>query len=544
MRKFTIKEKTLLHLLDCGATPQENMYGVVEPCFSQEGIASSVGAARSLVSRALEELVSQKLVLESSAKVKAKKAKVKVYSLTERGISSAEELKSQAESLKVVVKDRVSKLKELTFRELKKLLPEWSTVMLLNTVAKGGVLEVGELEKTLPRGEFIDFSAEAPKLRYFFNRKKELENLKEWLESKEPKILVLKGIPGIGKTALATKFITEYKTQKNIFWYTIQEWSSLRDVLNSIARFLSSLNKSQLADYLKLEPKPALEEITRILRAELSNTHSLLVFDNFDKACDDIVLLFKSLLTWIDKSENLNFLVIGREAKGFYTVQDLAIRKSVLELRLDGLDEKGGIELLKARGLHASLKKLYLTTAGHPLCLELIDHSGASQANITRYIREEIFSKLGEQERKALSLGCVFRKPFSEKAFFSEALVEPPTVEALVERSLLCLSGSNQYSLHDLIKNFFYKRLTPSEANFYHKLAAKYGLEAKDYLEAIFHYLQAGEQEQALELFVAQAKELLAFGYAEELRRLAREFRASELTTEQRAKLSQVESLL
>ncbi|MDI6855189.1 MAG: AAA family ATPase [Candidatus Thermoplasmatota archaeon] len=541
MQKFTIKERTLLHLLECGL-PKEDMHGEIDASYSQEGISLAIGAARSLVSRAVEELEEQKFILATSARVIGKRAKVKVYYLTSEGIKKAKELKSDADNLTLTVKDFNSKLKEVKVSDLKKELPELSIVKILKLASEKEYLAFEDLNALAKAAQFVDFSSQAPKLRYFFGRDKELALLRSWVEDSETKIIAIRGIAGIGKSALCSRFINIVKGERNVFWYTVQEWTTQTDILQLLSRFMYAMNKPALNNYLSPTKEPQLEEISKLLQAELHGTNTILVFDDIDKAQSEVAVFFKSLFARLKNTQKVKFLIVGRWLKELYTVREVAIERAVKELTLEGLNERGAFELLKARGFVKELKKLYESTAGHPLCLELIDYKGVKR-NVARYIREEIFSKLSEQERKALSLSSVLKAPFSSEVLFKSG-IEPTTVETLTEKSLLHVYENDTYSTHDLIKNFFCSRLTAQELALHHKTAAHYYDEIEDYLEAAFHYLQAGDRAQSLELLASRAEKILEQGNEEELRKLAEKIALEDLSFEERAKLARIEKVL
>lgn len=530
VRKFSIKEKILIHLLECGA-PVENFHGEYDICFSQEGISDSVSSARSLVSRALEDFITEQIIEEKSARVKAKRAKVKIYSLTENGLRYAEELRRDAEDSHVIVKDKNGLLREIPLRDAKKLLPKnIKLIDMLCKISEDGIMLLEEVKDIFETRGRVDFSYFAPpKLKYFFNREKELEFLRNWLSEKKSSIVVIKGVAGIGKTALISKFISECKKEKNTFWYSVQEWSSLKDVLTAVSKFMYEMNRSGLYNYLRMHDKIDLEEVYRTISSETNNTNSVFVFDDCHKANDDITGFFKILCSMTNRIENMKIIVSERWSGEFYGIKEI-LGKSVFEMRLSGLDRGSSIEFLKARGLHAELDKLYFLTGGHPLCLELIDSGGSAQTDITRYIREEIFSHLTTHEKNVLGFASVFTRPFPEKAFFVGRDMSHETIEKLVENSLLQVSEDNYYFMHELIQRFFYSRLTHTEKASYHRAAARYYSEEGDFVTEIFHYLHAGDEKEALALLKTKVSQLEPLVNKEELKNILKMFKKENIS--------------
>jgi ATP/maltotriose-dependent transcriptional regulator MalT len=126
---------------------------------------------------------------------------------------------------------------------------------------------------------------------------------------------------------------------------------------------------------------------------------------------------------------------------------------------------------------------------------------------------------LAEEEKTFLNIVSVFRYPTASSALFIEDSVSYETMDRLIEKNLIQEISYDQYDVHDLIREFFYIRLTPVLRKKYHHSAAKYYLEQADPLstiEAQFHYVQAGDIENAVKLGINNGKEIIKKGYLEE----------------------------
>lgn len=64
---------------------------------------------------------------------------------------------------------------------------------------------------------FIHSIEKVPELDYFFGREEEIEEISDFMDSETYTTLTLRGIAGIGKTALLSKIVDLYKDKKNIF---------------------------------------------------------------------------------------------------------------------------------------------------------------------------------------------------------------------------------------------------------------------------------------------------------------------------------------
>lgn len=529
--KFSIKEKILLHLLDYPETKEKagsSEHALFPYHISQSGIADSVTAARGLISRSINDLIEKGFAEEKLARVEGEKRRVNIYFLTDEGLKTAVVVKENAENTIVLLKEK-DKLKEMKLSEVKKLKKDASILDLVNMIADDGAVDLSRLRE---KREFIDFSEIAPEPLHFFGRKKEMATLKGWVEGVYPKIVVVKGIAGIGKTTLIAKTVSEYKTKKNVFWYRFHDWSTLKNMLIHLSDFLCLIGRRQLNTQIKSKEGVDIEKVSATLKTQLKDANCLLVFDDFHKAKDSETDFFSSLADILEGADNVKVIVAGRCINPFYSRKEVIIGKTVSEMQLQGLDESASRELLESRNIKSNLKKLYMFTGGHPLCLELIDETGVAATNIARYIQEEIFSKLSEKEKNALSIASVFRYPFKENAFFvADDEIGYDTIDRLVDKSLLQISGG-VYDIHDLIKTLFYSRLTPKTKVELHRRTADYYQNEKNppsYVEAIYHLLKAGDNEKAVKIALENGQSIIAHNYSDELISILKEFNMNEV---------------
>ncbi|MEW6070938.1 MAG: ATP-binding protein, partial [Candidatus Thermoplasmatota archaeon] len=357
-------------------------------------------------------------------------------------------------------------------------------------------------------------------LKYFFGRKKELKEIDDFIRSKA-KILCIRGIPGIGKTALLSKFIEDVKM--NIFWHRFTEFTTIRSLLTKLSDFLSRMERGRLESYLR-GVRFEIEEILILLEEELKGINALFVFDDFQKASNEIVTFFKSLK---DLETDVKMVVAGRTIPLFYDRRDIVIKKNIREIVLMGLDRESGIRLLKYRKIEKDVDRVYYATKGHPLLLELI--TPETKAEAEEYIKEEIVRRLEDKERKALEIASVFRHPFLGRAIVNGTSYD--IIDGLVDKSLMQRSGEI-YDLHDIIRDFTYNRLSETKRIEYHKVAAEHYEKEKGegvIIEAVYHYLKGLELEKAVRLAVENGEKLIVKGYWKEFDNILQEISQKEV---------------
>ena len=517
---LTVEEWILVHLLRFTrfAGEFEVPWGM-----TQYGIAEAVGTGQDHVSRAVRRLMQKGHLTEAKSRVEGVQEKRKVYFLTSDGRTAAEELTRSAEEFRLRMAEGGTE-SVLTLRDAaKELGPEYSIIEIARAVRPDGRLDRDALGASRRPGA-ADLQQAVPAPKFFVGRTRELETLRGWLEGR--KMVVLLGIPGIGKTALAARLVTDYRGSRPVFWYRFHEWDTLRNLLTPLSDFLAQQSRRKLKTYLGSKPDIDLNEVCYVMQDSIRGLRALLVLDDVHKASDLFLPCLSLLLEVLEKSDGIRVIMTARSLKRFYDRKDVVVKGIVAEMDLGGLDEESSRQLLRARKIDDTHhRKAFDLTGGHPLALELFTPGGdeaEEKGNIVRYIEEEIGAKLTGPERRLLRLGSVFRYPVPADALFTDPDINYETLQALAGRSLLREGPAGRYDIHDFVRDFFYSRMTPLERAALHGQAAKFysaGADPRSTLEFIHHTLKAGDRASAAQAMVHNGEELLAAGCAEELGR-------------------------
>jgi DNA-binding MarR family transcriptional regulator len=528
--KLPAKERILIYLHE-NIKEQLPIKEKFPRVFSMEGIIEKTDLSQPLVSYATGALMRAGLLEKKRQYVEATGRFRSFYFLTAEGIMRAKYLENYVGQLVISIreKDKIKDFKILDLIEhLKKLSKKQavepmdsreiiSYTNILKNIFPEGVLD---LKLLFAPKKYIDYSEKRPEIKYFVGREKEIRKIKEFIRGKT-KILCVKGIAGIGKTTLLSKFVENL--EMNIFWHRFTEFSTLRGLLTKISGFLSKMDRRKLENYLKGE-RFEVEEILISLEEGLKGSNTLFVFDDFQKARKEIVDFFCSFK---DLETDVKTVIIGRTIQRFYDRRDVIVKKNIMETVIGDLDKESSIKLLKHRKIEKDLERLYFVTKGHPLMLKLI--TPETKAEAEEFLREEILKKLGPRERKALEISSVFRYPFPSMAIIND--IDYTTLDNLEDKSLMQKSG-DVYDLHDTIREFFYRRLGKKEKIGYHKIVAKY-YEKQKYedaiIEAIYHYIHANRYKKAVGLAIDHSDTLISRGFAPEFLSVLSELDATRM---------------
>lgn len=517
---ITVEKRILLHLLNCHDSKHKSEVSVA---LTRNGIAQALATNRSYIPRPLETLVTEGFVKEFFGRVKGRKKKQKYFKLTIKGKEHSKKLKNDLSNLEVTVKraDGASKMMPLKniipYLEKEKICSDITELEVYKIISKDRIFDIEQL-KIIRNMKIVDFSAEAPMVLRFFGRKREIAALKKWVaDEKGHNIIFVHGMAGIGKTTLAAKLIESYRQSKHLFWHNFHDLDTPRGILLKMAKFLSELGHDHLEMHLRTRTSLDYHEVSGILGKSVGVIDAVLVFDDFHKSNDEIRAFFVYILKMLTSSSKTKMLILSREIVPFYDRRDVLSRKIVAELELEGLDFESSKRLLKGKGIDKSrFKQIYGLTAGNPLFLEILE----SKDHLERYMHDELISKLAKDEKKILGILSIYRFPVPEESLAMYSDFDFEKHYALMQKSIVKKDAYDRYFVHDIIKRFFYSRLSPSKRRGHHLLAARWYKdrdEPLDIIEGIYHYQEAGEYKKASQFAIDRSASIFEGGFAAEL---------------------------
>ena len=517
---LTVEDWILVHLLRF--TKYAGEFEVPRG-MTQYGIAEAVGTGQDHVSRAVRRLIQKGLVTDSKSRVEGVQERRKIYALTIEGRSLATGLQGQAEALPVKLTGPTGE-RAITLKEaVRQFESKYSLLDISRAIKADGTLDKDALESATHRTENAEFLQNVPTPRHFVGRTRELQDLRRGLE--EHRMIIIHGIAGIGKTAIAGRLVSEARVSRAVFWYRFHEWDTLRNLLSPLGDFLASLGRRKLRTNLASKPDVDLNEVSYVLQESIKGLKALLVFDDVHTAPDIFRPYFALLTEMLEHNDGVRVIMTTRHIKPFYDRRDVVVKGIVMEFGLEGLDEESSSQLLRARQIdEAHHERAFRLTEGHPLALELYhpgEAEGEGKGNISRYIEEEIGTKLSAPEKKLLRIASVFRYQVPSDALLYDEEMSYETLSGLVGRALVRETPGEQYDIHDFIRDYFYSRMTPHEREKLHKEAARFynrTLSHSSCLEYIYHSLRAGDHPEAAAAMIAQGEELVSNGCVEELR--------------------------
>lgn len=550
-----VQERILLHLLD-----YSDYKDSIEVPFalSQMGIANAVAIARSNVPRAIAGLKDQGILVERQAHVKGVSRKRKAYFLTDSGVGLANETWERLSDFPVrcILDDQPPVA--TTLGGAKSILPfEMRPVDIIRYIDEQNALDVRNLSADLVERDLskhvekqlVTSLADLPRLRHFYGRTTELDNMVNLLEARATTLLV-PGIAGIGKTTVASKLIERFMHRRNLLYHRCQDWEGSRSFFESVADWLSSMGNADFSTYLAATPVPQPADAARILVEALEGTPSLLVIDDFHKVSDMVLhQTFQAMsLALLGSEEKIGLVIFSRSFKPVVPTKDAEGRIASLVLPLDGLDPDSGRKLLTSFESLEDEQWLHIhgLSRGHPLVLELINRgasAGAFHETLENYVTVEIFSKLSAEQKRVLSALSIFREPVELDALAQQQL-NTDELDGLVESGLARQADSETYDVHDLIREFLLRSLSSAlRQEFHAKCVDWYQKQTQSHdmlIELIYHSIQAAKYEEASNLVVSEGRQLISQGYME-LLGLIEQIETKDLSTEVVVRMAQLQ---
>lgn len=365
-----------------------------------------------------------------------------------------------------------------------------------------------------------------PPSKGFRGRSKELERLDSLLTKKTIAVIIVEGISGIGKSALAAYFAsTVHRHQYHAFWMDCRPDTSCDSVISALALFERHNGNAALADILEDVTLSMEDRIARVAAA-CAAEKTVLFFDDYQLVRDP--LANRLLQKLVDRSLDLKIFLICRWRPQL--VGSISPLRLVEEPLRVGLDQQACHELMTECGLmmneETSGKIWKVTGEGHPKALEIFIARSrtfpvSELLSSLPIFKEELMnewlmpllSELPDEEKSIAVDISIFDRPLSYEALrrlFPDKKIDG-FVSKLIDRFILDRVADASLRMHLLIRQFLYGLVEEKRAK--HQWAANYYKEASgseldpekisddqinDLIAAWAHFIKAEDYQEAI----------------------------------------------
>ncbi|NJP07214.1 MAG: tetratricopeptide repeat protein [Chloroflexaceae bacterium] len=350
--------------------------------------------------------------------------------------------------------------------------------------------------------------------------------------------VVITGIPGTGKTVLATLLAHQLTQPDKIFWHRFQEQDALASLIWALAGFLAWHGQQGVWQQLQssrnmgetFDPEHYIHSLIEMLRHQ----SSVLCLDDFHLVDMDIGInsFVKELRSGLAQSATRLIMTSQRTPR---FVPEGTFKP------LNGMSLPETRQLFARHHLVLSdpdVASIHNHLHGNPYWLTLavdalkqsLDQSSVMNRllekrdpeDITHYLQEQTNASLSADERAMMCALTVLRGDSGTKEILAAITLQSdptPVLERLSERSLVRVNEGytgKQYSLHDLLRVFYDQHvLEDGERQSLHRRAASSFADSSDELanfKAAQHCYHARDYALALEYYAKDARMLIDIG--------------------------------
>jgi tetratricopeptide (TPR) repeat protein len=319
----------------------------------------------------------------------------------------------------------------------------------------------------------------------FLDRQSELEQLRAWLEEEAPKIGVLVGIGGQGKTYLAAKFAEE--CQQNGWQVRWAEQPLTTDeFLLSIAYEMQQRN-DRYASIVKDPKQPTQVRWDNAVRfLESQPERWLIVLDDFQKATDpkwDELLQFfdrfcrrtKVLVTTRKEPEALRGTKIPTGAHKIFDVPELPKEVAQDYLRAEGLsvDEATSVRIWEKCEGNPMAMKLFVQAARRRSIERVLALPLPAWPEDAAQWMDELLADLSEPAKEVAKRLSLFDEPVEEDLLLAIGATEEGLWE-LQDFRLAEKTVDERWREHDLLREYWQTKLSDQERRDWHRKAGEW----------------------------------------------------------------------
>jgi tetratricopeptide (TPR) repeat protein len=444
--------------------------------------------------------------------------------------------------------------------------PEDKGTILPGTIPKGA--GAGQGREPAPPAKGGILWGHPPELKYFFGRESELEALAGWFDDPASRVMVVYGLPGVGKSSLGSRFVRQVAgsmPELRSFWARLHHWDSLPSIVGHLAEYFTALGETEAADALSDKGGLGPGGFGRAA-ADALEDERLVVLDDLHTSVPEVVDLVGALFEAMVQRGRGKLLILSRAIIPFYDRRHVVVDGWVRELSLGGLDQESAMKLLELRGHDIGgpgAQRLFDASRGHPLYLELMkvpaagepatgdahaqgtSGSGAptdrgkgfeldAHGDVAMFLEEEVYSRLSGPERLLLERASAFRYPAAKEAFFVDRKADLTSLSDLVRRCILTESDG-LYDMHELLRSYVYRNIPAERKARIHSGAARFydGILAamrrsgrlpvrshaghREAAEVVHHLVQGGDPASAADFLMSWGPELVRGPYGDEV---------------------------
>ncbi len=368
----------------------------------------------------------------------------------------------------------------------------------------------------VPQAPILTFFSRPPVLKCIINRNEERKIISDALNDPLVSIICIGGPGGIGKTHLATWAASEAAQQNfSVLWIDCHEREVTQEsVLTAIADKMPDRYQAAFIH----DPEQKISDKLEVALTFLDQSPCLLVFNKYHSV-PNINGLFELFTRIIRNTSNIKVLLTTRVRPECLDSAEWT-PGSVVELSLGGIPYDFAREYLSIENLNdEQISLIWERSSGNPYAINLfariLRYRHAKEINSLPLFTDDRAKQWADSliqtlDREARSLGsklAVIKTSLNldliERLAYTSKEKVFPLIKELLDRYILIEAGTDQYQMHDYLREAFISTTMEKELKKAHQNAGSYferlanqtnetagRIEA--WLQALYHY-EAGE---------------------------------------------------
>ena len=353
----------------------------------------------------------------------------------------------------------------------------------------------------------------------FLGRKDELAQLADFAREGTPVVFV-DGPPGMGKTALVSRHLRQVKQGRIPFWFSVRSASSPRQFVSALSHALSFLGAQQLAYYVQLPKAPVAREVADLASRALGDRVLAAVIDDVQTAGPDMRKFLTEFIQVVARNRDQRFFLVSQEGPIFEPSGVVSHR-----LTIGGLDRASAHELTDRHGgLSDRFESVYQSTLGSPLLLQLAVLNPEVEADAAT-LPKAVVRRLPPEEVSAVLPVALANEPLPLTFVAEIGPLPTGRLQDLVRTGILHKTLQGRVEVLQVVRGALLARIGPAEERAAHlRLAGYYARShrAESIRERFLHLVEAEAWRPAAHLLIRQERVILRLGYSETLRQALR----------------------
>jgi tetratricopeptide (TPR) repeat protein len=321
-------------------------------------------------------------------------------------------------------------------------------------------------------------------LQTFLNRKDQLKDILQGLNSANQKLIMISGFQGTGKTELLKAVLSTLEDNILNYYYECSINTNLDDIILSLYQYLHKILTAD-PEYLRIQKRMTVKSIDKRLTRYLKSLKRplLITIDGFENLInDDLEITDNELLRFVNYLLSLTSIKVIISGRRLSSAQFNIPKDNLTNVKLIGLEEESVLNLLKLNNIEGGEQLLYQafeTTRGYPESIllfaggvnilkftpfDLLKDYSIRKESFEDYISRKVYSSLQLYYKKILWFFSIIRHPVKystlQKLHLSQNLKE--ILDFLVNNHILT-NNSGFYYLKDLFRELVYNSVPVSE---------------------------------------------------------------------------------